>query len=76
MALVIAAIATHPQITLVVLAYTYLVSGLIGWRGDGWRSPRPERDRAAWRESDAVRGEPPQAGRSRGDAGPTPFTLE
>jgi CDP-diacylglycerol---serine O-phosphatidyltransferase len=31
MALVIAAIATHPQITLVVVAYGYLASGLIGW---------------------------------------------
>jgi CDP-diacylglycerol--serine O-phosphatidyltransferase len=31
MALVIAAIATHPQVTLVVLAYTYLASGLIGF---------------------------------------------
>lgn len=31
MALVIAAIATHPQITLVVVAYSYLASGLIGW---------------------------------------------
>jgi CDP-diacylglycerol--serine O-phosphatidyltransferase len=30
MALVMAAIATHPQITLVVLAYTYLASGLLG----------------------------------------------
>jgi len=30
-AAVIAAIATHPQITLVVMAYTYLASGLIGW---------------------------------------------
>jgi CDP-diacylglycerol--serine O-phosphatidyltransferase len=31
MSLVIAAIATHPQITLVLLAYTYLLSGLAGW---------------------------------------------
>jgi phosphatidylserine synthase len=31
MALVFAAIATHPQITLVVVAYGYLASGLIGW---------------------------------------------
>jgi CDP-diacylglycerol--serine O-phosphatidyltransferase len=31
MAMVIAAIATHPQITLVVVAYGYLASGLIGW---------------------------------------------
>jgi CDP-diacylglycerol--serine O-phosphatidyltransferase len=31
MAVVIAAIATHPQITLVVVAYGYLASGLIGW---------------------------------------------
>jgi CDP-diacylglycerol--serine O-phosphatidyltransferase len=31
MALVIAAIATHPQITLVVVAYGYLASGLAGW---------------------------------------------
>ena len=31
MALVIAAIATHPQITLLVVAYGYLASGLIGW---------------------------------------------
>ena len=29
--LVIAAIATHPQITLVLLAYTYLLSGLVAW---------------------------------------------
>jgi CDP-diacylglycerol--serine O-phosphatidyltransferase len=29
-ALVMAAIATHPQITLVVISYTYLISGLIG----------------------------------------------
>jgi len=31
MSLVIAAIVTHPQITLVVVAYSYLASGLIGW---------------------------------------------
>jgi CDP-diacylglycerol--serine O-phosphatidyltransferase len=31
MAVVIAAIATYPQITLVVVAYGYLASGLIGW---------------------------------------------
>jgi CDP-diacylglycerol--serine O-phosphatidyltransferase len=31
MALVIAAIATHPQTTLVVVAYGYLASGLIAW---------------------------------------------
>ena len=31
MAMVIAAIATHPQITLVVVAYGYLASGLVGW---------------------------------------------
>ena len=31
MALVIAAIATHPQITLLVVAYGYLASGLLGW---------------------------------------------
>ena len=31
MSLVIAAIATHPQITLLVVAYGYLASGLIGW---------------------------------------------
>ena len=31
LALIIAAIATHPQITLVVVAYSYLLSGLIGW---------------------------------------------
>lgn len=30
-ALVFAAIATHPQITLLVVAYGYLASGLIGW---------------------------------------------
>jgi CDP-diacylglycerol--serine O-phosphatidyltransferase len=30
-ALVFAAIATHPQITLLVVAYSYLASGLIGW---------------------------------------------
>jgi len=29
--LVIAAIVTHPQVTLVVLAYLYLLSGLVGW---------------------------------------------
>jgi uncharacterized membrane protein YraQ (UPF0718 family) len=29
-ATVIAAIATHPQLTLVVMAYTYLISGLVG----------------------------------------------
>jgi CDP-diacylglycerol---serine O-phosphatidyltransferase len=40
MALVIAAIATHPQITLAAFAYTYLASGLIGlaW---GKLHPRP-----------------------------------
>ena len=31
MSLVIAAIATHPQLTLLVVAYGYLASGLIGW---------------------------------------------
>jgi len=31
MALAFAAIATHPQITLLVVAYGYLASGLIGW---------------------------------------------
>jgi CDP-diacylglycerol--serine O-phosphatidyltransferase len=31
MALAIAAIATHPQLTLLVVAYGYLASGLIGW---------------------------------------------
>lgn len=30
-ALVIAAISTHPQVTLVVLAYTYLASGVVGF---------------------------------------------
>ena len=41
MALVIAAIATHPQITLLVVAYGYLASGLIGWAWGrlGRRSP-------------------------------------
>lgn len=41
MALVIAAIATHPQATLVVVAYGYLVSGLIGWTWGRLRSGRP-----------------------------------
>jgi CDP-diacylglycerol--serine O-phosphatidyltransferase len=41
MALVIAAIATHPQITLVVVAYGYLASGLIGWAWGRLRSGRP-----------------------------------
>jgi CDP-diacylglycerol--serine O-phosphatidyltransferase len=43
MALVIAAIATHPQITLVVVAYGYLASGLIGWTWGrlGRRAPEP-----------------------------------
>jgi len=45
MAMVIAAIATHPQITLVVVAYGYLASGLIGWAwgrlGLGRRAPDP-----------------------------------
>ncbi|HEY8551384.1 MAG TPA: CDP-diacylglycerol--serine O-phosphatidyltransferase [Vicinamibacterales bacterium] len=40
MALVIAAIATHPQITLVVLAYTYLASAFVGmaWARFGRRN--------------------------------------
>jgi CDP-diacylglycerol---serine O-phosphatidyltransferase len=40
MAVVIAAIATHPQLTLVVLAYTYLASAFIGlaWTRFGRRS--------------------------------------
>jgi CDP-diacylglycerol---serine O-phosphatidyltransferase len=40
MALVIAAIATHPQATLLVVAYGYLASGLIGWAWARLRSGR------------------------------------
>jgi CDP-diacylglycerol--serine O-phosphatidyltransferase len=40
MALGIAAIATHPQITLLVVAYGYLASGLIGWAWGRLRSNR------------------------------------
>jgi CDP-diacylglycerol--serine O-phosphatidyltransferase len=45
MALVIAAIATHPQITLVVVAYGYLASGLIGlaWARLHRRAPETAR---------------------------------
>ncbi|BCS33403.1 CDP-diacylglycerol--serine O-phosphatidyltransferase [Luteitalea sp. TBR-22] len=39
-AVVIAAVATHPQWALVAIAYTYLVSGFIGWALSRWR-PRP-----------------------------------
>ena len=45
-ALLIAGVATHPQLSLALLAYAYLMSGLIGWtigrfrRRDGSAAPR------------------------------------
>jgi CDP-diacylglycerol--serine O-phosphatidyltransferase len=64
-ATVMAAIATHPQVTLAVMAYLYLLSGLIGaaWgrlyrRGDsGVPAALPE---ASSRNEDLNRQEPPQ----------------
>ena len=71
MALVIAAIATHPQITLVVLAYGYLASGFDRLGVAGWLSPRADAPAPAERptppRSDARR--EPLRGRVGPDAG-------
>jgi CDP-diacylglycerol--serine O-phosphatidyltransferase len=64
MALVIAAIATHPQITLLVVAYGYLASGLLGW---AW-------GRLGRRTPDAATGEGPIAATPATD--PPTVTLE
>ena len=40
-ALVIAAVATHPQLSLALLAYAYLMSGLIGWTVGRFRRREP-----------------------------------
>ena len=82
MALVIAAIATHPQITLVVVAYGYLASGLIGWT---WGRLRRVPDAPASADVAAspapISGPtalptPLQAPLSGATPDPTPFTLE
>jgi CDP-diacylglycerol--serine O-phosphatidyltransferase len=71
MAMVIAAIATHPQITLVVVAYGYLASGLIGW---AWgrlarRAPDPLVPADLPAASTTLSAPPPAPD-------PTPITLE
>ena len=60
------AIATHPQIALVVVAYGYLASGLHRHgRGDGWlAAPAERRRRPTSRQSGAALGDEP---------GPTPL---
>jgi len=69
MALVIAAIATHPQITLVVVAYGYLASGLIGWTWGRLARRAPETPAPA---------DVPASPAPLSATGPdqTPFTLE
>ena len=39
----VAVIATRPQITLLAIAYAYLVSGFAEWAVNRWRSPRAGR---------------------------------
>jgi CDP-diacylglycerol--serine O-phosphatidyltransferase len=75
MALVFAAIATHPQITLVVVAYGYLASGLIGWAWGRLGRRAPETAAPA----DVPAAAAPLAGPtplSTPSPETTPFTLE
>ena len=67
MAVVIAAIATHPQLTLLVVAYGYLASGLIGWTWGRLRSGRVAETAAA-----APAAEPPGVAATE----PPAITLE
>ncbi len=56
-ATVLAAIATHPEITLVTMAYIYLLSGLIGHVSPGRFRRRPidvtpaRASRPVWRDA-------------------------
>jgi CDP-diacylglycerol--serine O-phosphatidyltransferase len=58
-ALVMAAIATHPQIALVVLAYVYLVSGLAGWVTGRMRRRRDGSSQVPHAAPDAAATPPP-----------------
>ena len=67
MALVIAAVTTHPQSTLFVLAYGYLLSAFIGQAASRFRRRAP----AAPRETEAPDGSPPAAPFDATDARPS-----
>jgi len=82
MALVIAAIATHPQITLLVVAYGYLASGLIGWAWGrlGRRAPETPAPSELSAGPTSIAGPTavptPLPSPASGPTPDTPFTLE